>query len=853
MSRLNPGNPDVAGSEWFGSATTQIPIVNTVGRGPIIVATATHAVDTIYPLLRPSELGLPPAVVVDVYDLDAGDPWDNLVSTALCVPASNRSNVAGWVKSSAGVESAYDVNAHNNVDDVVAVSSSLTVGASDQIRYQPVNPTVPAYVRYNAAGTFVDGESGLTSVSITAKRISYVEVITVVENDTAQPVRFDGQLVIGGNAYNSDTGPQTVEQNSPLKRITFGFYTNPSTDRPWCNADAIALTDTTNGFGIAVLTKAGAGNFIVTTMMLQFRYLTESRLVTGFGVSTATLTDRWAPCALLNPADLTAASWAKTAGSRYLLVYSLTNPSPVSSFTIAQMQVAGHETDPSPGTQLTYLGLTYGAVPIAAPVVTEGMFPTLLVSAGVVQPDSNPYGYTEILGCGAANPVVTQRISTEIAQAYGTISVLVGADSDGAGGARQDDALTVKLKRTSDNATLAGPVDIAPGDVLADGKYHVTRVRFAPVTLGLAQSVYIECSSSSVVPWRLPMQECRTPTMLTTDATSLLAAVQSVGGTADHAGSDLTSDFPWSIGVAPSPPTGLAVTTATMANVPALSVHSCKPASIEMAHLTWTATVLGADFGYYEIQRQSDDGSTWNTVEVITLESSVYFNDLEGPRGTAAFPVLRYYRIRVVRGDGGYSDWVTFTGLAVSVADSADIVLASNQDPGSTLAFQDLGGVHSWDQLQTARGKVQPILGRDLPVAFWPAEAGGEQFVRTLAVAYNDPAVGSTVTPDRAMFDPALALLQNRTLSYVSYADGYGRTWLTSPAVLSPGPTRTEHGGQYTIPVQFTQVASIPVAVTDDIPWPEPVTPPPPPSLDFLTDEAGNPITDETLDPFTVV
>lgn len=847
MTKWNSRAPDVAGLEWYGSSQSQILLANSVGRGMAVDATATQTVDAIGTILRPAVTGETPSFAVDVYDL--ANPLLDAQSWALAVPLSNRSNVAGWVKSSAGVETAYDANAHNNVDDVIATSTSLSTGAADQLRYQGVNPTAPAYVRFNAANTFYDGDTGLAGATITSKRISSVEVVVVAENDSAHSVRLDGQLVIGATAYSSDSGPQIVEQSSPLKRLRFAFYHNPATGKPWCNADAVALTDTTNAFGIAVLTKSGGGNFIVTTIMLQFRVLTERRLATGFATASAFQDDTWANAALLAPSNLAGSTWAKTAGHRYLIVYSLLYGSTVGSvYALDSRAVAGHETDGLTGTTQCRLNLDYGAVPLdTAPTESAGQFTTVFLNAGVVLTDSNPYG-SATDRAAVSSVFRTQRISSHSTQTYGTATILVSR-----GGGGQDADLVVRLKKTSDNALLAGPVNVTVADVPADSKYHVVTVRF-PTGVGLTAgvSVYVEATSASTVAWLLPVLQTRSLTMGAADPSGLAAAAQSAGGVTDYAETDTGRDFPWSIGLAPAPPTNLASTTATMANTPALSVWSCKPASIQMAHLTWTATSLGANFGYYEIQRQSDDGSTWNTVETVTLESSAYYNDLEGPRGTIAHPVPRFYRIRVVRSDGGYSDWVTFTGIAVNVADSADIVLASNQDPGSSLAFQDLGGVHSWDQLQTGQGKVKGILGRDLPVAFWPAEQGGEQFTRTLAVAYNDPAVGSTVTPDRAMFDPVLALLQNRALPYVSYADGYGRTWLTSPAVLAPGPTRTEHGGQYTIVVQFTQVASEPVSLADDIPWPEPVTPPPPVDV-YLTNESGVPITDETLDPFLVV
>jgi hypothetical protein len=159
--------------------------------------------------------------------------------------------------------------------------------------------------------------------------------------------------------------------------------------------------------------------------------------------------------------------------------------------------------------------------------------------------------------------------------------------------------------------------------------------------------------------------------------------------------------------------------------------------------------------------------------------------------------------------------------VTITVQHCADVVVSSIFAPASSLAFRDLTPTHSWDQRQTARGKIIDILGRDMPVAFWPAEAGGESFVRKLAVSYADPAVveGGAVTPDRGVFGPALALLQNRTLPYVSYSDAWGNEWLTSPSVQSPGPTREEPNGRYSLSVLFSQIASAATGIALGVPW----------------------------------
>lgn len=817
MTRWNGGAPNVAGAQWFGSAAFGQPIATTIGRGPTIVARLTQSVTALGALIRRNASagqGLATNVRCDVYDL-ANPVGPDTQQWVIALPAANAGATGGtlWVKKSGGVESAYDLNAWQNIDDVVTSSDPLTVGPDDQIVFKGVDPTAQGlYARFIASGAALyDGDTGAGGQTLAGKRISSVDVVYVLHNLSTRSVRVDGQLIIGGNAYSSSSGP-VVRGATGFERMRFSFAENPATGLPWTNADALALTNGTNDFGILILNKFGAGDLSFRAAFLQFRTVTERRVATGHGQMF--VGEEWVNIPLLNPANDTSAAWSKVAGHEYLFLYSTLSGSPMAE--VSKVDTTGtYGLGSVPLTDAAVQGWTldYGRVPLAQAADEDGQIATVMYVAGVASLDSLPYGSIIELSSLAAHK---QRINTHSSQAYGSATILVGRGTGG-----QNAALNVSLINAGTLAVLSGPVAVQVSDVPADGKYHLVRVLFAaPVNLTAGTAVAISTSSASTVGWFLPALQTVLPTM-GVDAVALDAANAGIGGSADLADATPARDFPWAILISPAAPTALASSVYALANRPALSyagvgVVEQLPATIELAHLSWTATAIG-NFDHYEIQRQ-DDG-TWVDIAFVTTQASNYLYDPEGARTVAG--VAHAYRMRTVDTDGGISAWANFPAVTITLDQCADVVVSSIADPASSLAFRDLTPTHSWDQRQTQRGKIVDILGRDMPVAFWPAEAGGESFTRKLAVAYADPAVveGGAVTPDRAVFDAAIDFLQDRTLPYISYADAWGRTWLTSPAVQAPGPTREEPNGRYSITVLFSQVEDTPVPFVVSVPW----------------------------------
>lgn len=819
MSKWNPTNPQIAGDEWQGASLGIAQATRALGVGAVLVAESSDNIDTIETVLR--GLANPSRLVVDIYDL--ANPVVDVEEVVILVPGANRTNGAGWEKATGGVFTAYDANAHNNIDDVVGETDPINTGATTQLVYVGIGlPTLSQIMFNGPSANIYDGNTGAPGAAYAGKRINSVTVLGIVENaDDTGNVRFDGFLTMGGTRYASDSGPIIIKAGAGLLRARFHFYNNPATGRPWCEADIDALNDATYGYGLGVVTKNKFGNFTVTTVNLRIHCQPERRLATGFGNSTTF--DQYSGFALVSTVDhVTPATWVKASGSRYFVCFSACKTGGPGQFAvIVTSAVKGHENDLLPGSNFATINLAPGNTPAGNPVEAPGQFAMLLIDSGSASPDTNPYAdvVEEPIGTGpGAIPTATQKFSTETTDQYGMAFILCGVTGNGAGGALQDSTLEVTLRLQSDDSILAGPAFLSPEDVPADGKYHVARVPFdVPASLGAGDPVYLRVDSTSSVAWRLPLLVSRSRFMSSADAFSILAGDAGIGGGADNAG-EPTIDWPWAIVTAPDPPSNPASIDNCQPNIPALAyspvlkgLNPEQPANVCFASLTWDPTALGGSFLYYEVQRADLDG-TWRTIAHITDEASSFWNDIECLRN-----VEQLYRVRTVRNDLAFSTWLEFPGLAVSTDGECDIVLASNLAPERSQAVVDLGAVHAWAPRQAQSPTYVDIFGREDPVGFFGAEDGGESFTREICVAMNDAAVGDSLVRDRAIFDDLLSLLHDRTLPSVAYCDGWGRRWYISAVVQNP--RRTEPAGQYVATVLFTQVARVPAIVTTDSPW----------------------------------
>lgn len=819
---FNPNQPATAGLEWFPTRQLRKNLSSGAGVGAIVASTASETIAHLFAEVACSVPFQQALVGVDIYDTASPVFAANDVVGALTLPTENAGNSAGFTEATSGVEIAYDSTGHNYVDvasteDAAGLLNPLS--STTRVHFEPTGGILQGHVNYRYGTSYTDVTGNGATVTPSGKRIGYLEVVVVAHGGGGATATIDGTLLIGGTQYGSPTGPVAVAAGI-FARYKWRWYFDPSTGLQWTPADLAQFqTSGAGGAGVNIVASSPA-DVAMSAVNFVIRYLPERRVACGYAAADSTFS--WKDFPMLDPTTNGTANWSKVSGHSYEFVF-YTSPllAAGSIVGVDSANLADHELDQLTGwegiVQPTVSPILPSAI-VAFSSWVPSMF--LVTSAPAIGVDAQPYVSPQVLVVTAAG-VDKQGVATHGTASYGMASFVAGQIS----GIVPDAPLIVRIRKVSDDSQVGGDISVDPSEIVADGKFHLIKRRFASAaSLVSGTAYYVRFTTAATNNgWQVVGTYTRDAATGTT-ANDTTAAGGSIAGAGTLNGtSDATLDWLLNLGTVPSAPGTLASSQLNIANRPVLTGNGAKspdakfPTKIYYAHLTWAATSLTTTFGYYEIQRQI--GSVWYTIETITLEASNYYNDFTGPRSVAG--VARSYRIRVVRADGAFSDWATFPSVSIHVDDALDIVLATNVDPDTSLTFKDMtDGAHTWDQLRTGRIKVQPIMGVDYPVTFVPAEQGGEAFVRKLGIAVSDPAIvdGGSVTPDRTVFAPALALLQDPTLPYLSYSDGWGNEWLVSAAVQSPGPAREEPGGIYTIPVLFTQVAAVPLALSDATP-----------------------------------
>lgn len=636
---LNPNGTDTSGIEWLPTRRLPKPLSASAGVGAKVLSTAAETIGSIQAFLVLN--GAPRLCTVDVYDIDANNPY-GADATALAVPVADRSHAAGWVTySSSGVPVTPWVNGYTYVDEVIAQSTPLSDSVPGFITFSGVNPTTAPQIRFEAGNTFVDGETGLASATITGRRIRSVSVIAVIENKSGSSVRFSLQLQVGGNAYSADTGKPTIGANSPLVRYTGTFYRNPATGRPWTNADAIRLSDGTDAFGLAVDTKLGSGDFEVTAIMLQFNTTVERRVATGFGLASASGNGGWTSFAMEAPADNSAANWAKANATNYLFVfYVIDDGGSVSLVGVDDTGIAG------PG-----LGGWEGAdtpvenyvVPVSPGPIYNLWVPAMFfVTSGVaLGADRQPYAKVSTTPIYTGVGATKQGVATHATAAYGGANVLLSRPA-----VTPTADLIIRIRKVSDDSQVGGDMTISAASVIYNGAglAYVNVLAASNASLASGTAYYLQFTSATAVD--APWQVCYVATDYTASTDGVLVAAGTIPGAATLDGTaNALADILVNIQTAPTPPASLAASVLSVTQSPAAPGG---PVKIYYAHLDWASTTYGVKFAYYELQRDQQ------TIAFITDESKSFFNDFESRRGIAAA-----YRVRAVRLDGATSDWTT--------------------------------------------------------------------------------------------------------------------------------------------------------------------------------------------------
>jgi hypothetical protein len=248
-------------------------------------------------------------------------------------------------------------------------------------------------------------------------------------------------------------------------------------------------------------------------------------------------------------------------------------------------------------------------------------------------------------------------------------------------------------------------------------------------------------------------------------------------------------DPPTVTGVAAS----LASTQLTPISLDCGTPGACIPTGMGFVVLNWTslstssASATGT-FGYYEVQRQDDVDSTWETVATFFGLAETQFLDREARVGVAS-----RYRVRVVTDygiEGPFSATVTAT---IPQTDAGLWLFSSNFDVLGFYAFAapEVGSSQPQLAISYYEGSsvtYQEMFGRNNRVAFHPRERGGETFSVTLLPnqgASGAGSMGQYFARFRSLAWSAIEEVYGWNNPYVCVRDGEGNRWyadVTIPA-----------------------------------------------------------------------
>ena len=231
----------------------------------------------------------------------------------------------------------------------------------------------------------------------------------------------------------------------------------------------------------------------------------------------------------------------------------------------------------------------------------------------------------------------------------------------------------------------------------------------------------------------------------------------------------------------------------------------------------FVATNVASYDTHYELQRQDDVDTTWQTIMVSNGGCVVSFKDYEARVGIAS-----RYRIRRVNSldfPGQWSSTVTSTLTSPGVNGIGDgnsvLIFTTNEVQNGT---SNLAYVMVWDssiEEEFAFGEadtvqLQSMYQRDFNIAFRPTERGGERFSRMLLV--NNAAVSTDRIRDgfRSLRDLAWD-----DVSYVCVRNELGDRWFT--AIIVPGGVIRRDRQLYLARVDIIEVTDTPSQVTPEV------------------------------------
>lgn len=823
MTRFNVNNPTVAGLEWHADQQLAKTLRSTPGQVAVFNSTVNESIDTLTAYL---DVGTTPAKVqFDIYDTtNVGRSTVDQNGDA-AQPIADQQVDAGWVRSDGATFNLYvavnDIQtAAINADDPALTSDFIKLVGTGTGGGGITNINQDALFTRNAP--FTNRTTGAASDPLTSRRVISLRIrASVVFYGPSGSATVDGLLRLAQGLYTSPQGPTVLRpqgqvppgqiQGEPTQEVVWEWFTNPRTGFPWTREDIDGFPFNVNTFGVRGA-NFGNNQTVLRVYNCQFEVMTTEDRRIVYARRTLTVPGAgWQNFPLQSMATDNNTTWSKVAGKQYAIVAY----SPLG--TISWRALVDSTGGALPDQSFALWDLeSHGAGVTAAAAFSQTSPPTspaacayVLTSGGSNSPDSQPYAQT------IASPVTAltsfqQEIGNTGGLPYGIVSLL--ARPAGAVGAVSTVTapMQISLRRRSDSALLAGPVTVQATDLgnLVDGNMHLVQVEFSTApTLSAGTQYFVEATSATNLanPWYV---QC----LSTIDATFGNITFRGTADSATRASSQTTTsestadDAPVTIKTVPPALNGLSAVAQSQTIQPAL-VGGCTVGGIGYASISWNPSSLGGTFFCYEVQRfESPD---WVVVARPLAESSAFFNDFELHRNTDT-----EYRVRVVRGDGAFSNWSQSNTVNVA-AGSADVLLVSNVLPDLNVGYMD-ETPHTWTLPDGDALVLDALYGQDKYSAFRPTEKRGDKFTKSLIVAFNDLAIGATVQAGRQVFHPLENIAHSVLVPYVTVCDGDGNRWYTAPKITSM--TRTEPLKQYKASVDFAEVNG-PTPVQAAIPW----------------------------------
>lgn len=454
------------------------------------------------------------------------------------------------------------------------------------------------------------------------------------------------------------------------------------------------------------------------------------------------------------------------------------------------------------------LDLADAATPVTALVSTS--LDTWDSAEGPQAAYSQPYAVRVSGKVNAANTIESEMTLT--AKTYQAFRLVVAGEID-----EPAAALSLKLKRRSDNAQAGGTATINPTDlvqIIPPGGGAALRttpqvfvVAIPSAAANSAAQYYVEASSSAAA-----------------GSGWVLYALDTVGYSGDSVSAD-TIVYGAGTDAWNDPANGGELTRRngmiTVQTAPAAPTNVACALVNNRPRVTWTGTSTGVTFEAMEVWRSNDrpiDSTGYEQIADLTDEAITSFTDAEARRGVAAT-----YKIRIRRIDGSLSDFSSATSPVtptVNCATDHDLLLVSNEAPFA-MYVSATGMGQARYQPPDERVFVQ-FSGRDGGVAFRPTEDPLDAWDRDVALYWHTSNNTIATSPldeppvtGRAAF-ATLEALCRASLSYVCVLDIDGNRWFASVAVkeLRTGKNAGNESGGYFASISVRELTRTPSTPT---------------------------------------